>query len=376
MVESNKKIGILGGGQLGAMLIKSAIDFGVSLSVLDVNKEVSSAKYTSSFTEGDTLNYDDVYNFGKGLDIITIEKEAVNVAALRALELEGVKVYPAPRTIEIIQDKYHQKEFLQEHNIPVAKGIAVEGVEEIKTQAKELPYILKKRRDGYDGKGVMMLRTAADIEEAFVTPSVLEECIDIKHEISVIVARNEQGEITCYDPTMMVFDGEMYVLDYQIAPAAIPASVDMATKEIATRIAEAIQLVGILAVEMFITHDDKVLVNELAPRPHNSGHHTIEASVTSQYEQLIRAILGLPLGSTKLISQSVLVNILEPSKAHKDTVYAYLSSILGTERVHLHWYGKGESKEGRKMGHIVVTDDNVDTAMEKAETIRKMIKTK
>ncbi|MEZ5018458.1 MAG: 5-(carboxyamino)imidazole ribonucleotide synthase [Flavipsychrobacter sp.] len=376
MIASNKKIGILGGGQLGAMLLKSAIDFGVDIAVLDKSKEVNSAKYTANFTIGDTLNYDDVYNFGKGLDIITIEMEAVNVAALKALEKEGVKIFPSPNTIEIIQDKYHQKTFLQDHNIPVAKGWSVEGLEEIKEHIAALPLCLKKRRDGYDGNGVMMLRSEQDVAEAFVQPSVLEECVDIKHEISVIVARNEQGNIVCFDPVMMVFDPEKYLLDYQLAPASIPEELYNKTQELATQVAKAIELVGVLAVEMFVSKDGALLVNELAPRPHNSGHHTIEAATTSQYEQLLRAITGSPLGSTTLNMKSVLVNILEPNEKDREKVYESLNNLLGMERVHLHWYGKKPSKEGRKMGHIVVTDEDIDAAMLKAETIRKMIKTK
>lgn len=375
MIGNTKQIGLLGGGQLGAMLIRSAIDFGIEIQVMDKDRKVSSAKYTSLFVQGDTLDYDDVYNFGKKLDIITIEKEAVNVDALKDLEKIGVKVYPSPATIEIIQDKYHQKEFLIANKIPVAKGIPVHGIEELKCNIKTYPVCLKKRRDGYDGNGVMMLHSEDEIKDAFTTPSVIEECIDIQDELSVIVARNQQGDITCYDATMMVFDTVKHLLDYQISPASIEPNILREANSIARKVAEAIDLVGILAVEMFVTKDGKILVNELAPRPHNSGHHTIESATTSQYEQMLRAILGLPLGSTTLNKSSVLVNVLEPKKQNKEQVYNYLNTLLDSEGVHVHWYGKEENIEGRKMGHIVVTNNNIHDALTKAESIRKMIKT-
>lgn len=375
MIGSTKKIGILGGGQLGAMIIRSAIDFGLDISILDVDKSVSSAKYTSFFVEGNTLNYDDVYNFGKDLDIITIEKEAVNVAALKDLEKKGVKVFPTPDTIEIIQDKYHQKEFLIANNIPVAKGTAVNGIDEIKAALTEYPACLKMRRDGYDGNGVMMLHSDADVEQSFTTPSVLEECVDIKHEISVIVARNSKGDTVCYDATLMEFDKKMHLLDYQISPANIDSTLLKEANSFAETIANAINLVGILAVEMFITNDNKVIVNELAPRPHNSGHHTIEAAQTSQYEQLLRAILESPLGHTALTTPSVLINILAPQQEDQERVYGYINDMLESEGVHIHWYGKRVHKPGRKMGHIVVANKDANAAMAKAETIRENIKT-
>ncbi|UYQ91132.1 5-(carboxyamino)imidazole ribonucleotide synthase [Chitinophaga horti] len=366
------KIGILGGGQLGGMLIRHAIDFGLRISVMDKDANAPCARYTSSFTLGSPTSYEDVLNFGKGLDVITIEMEAVNIDALRELEKQGVKVFPRPDTIAVIQDKYTQKQFLLSHNIPVVPGVAVDNKNDLLKLENKLPGCLKKRRDGYDGYGVMVLKTAADIEKAFDAPSVLEELVDIKNEIAVIVGRNEQGEVKCYDPVMMVFSEEKFVLEFQEAPAQIDEAIRNEAFALAEKIADALQLVGILAVEMFITRDGKLIVNELAPRPHNSGHHTIEASTTSQYEQLLRAILGLPLGDTSLRFPSLMMNILETEALSIDRQGKF-HRLLEVPGAHLHWYGKKGIRLGRKVGHITITDNTIEGTLAKADTIRKIL---
>ncbi|RAJ05503.1 5-(carboxyamino)imidazole ribonucleotide synthase [Chitinophaga skermanii] len=368
----NLKVGILGGGQLGGMLIRHAVDFGLSISVLDKDANAPCARYTNSFFLGDPKSYDDVLAFGKGLDVITIEMEAVNIDALLELEQQGVKVCPSPSIIKTIQDKYTQKQFLLSHNIPVVPGIAVDGKEDLLQLENKLPGCLKKRRDGYDGYGVMVLKSAADIEKAFDAPSVLEELVDIKHEIAVIVGRNEHGEIKCYDAVKMIFSGEKFVLEFQEAPAQLETNILQEATKLAEKIADALQLVGILAVEMFVTKDNQVIVNELAPRPHNSGHHTIEASTTSQYEQLLRAILGLPLGDTTLHLPSLMMNILETEglSTNRQEKFKQVLSIPGA---HIHWYGKKGNRLGRKVGHITITDTTMDSIVAKAETIRKIL---
>ncbi|MBS1780395.1 MAG: 5-(carboxyamino)imidazole ribonucleotide synthase [Bacteroidetes bacterium] len=370
------KIGILGGGQLGAMLIRHAIDFGLDISVMDKSLDSPCARYTSSFSVGNPMNYQDVLDFGKNLDIITIEIEAVNTKALRELSNNGVKVFPSPETIEIIQNKHSQKKFLENAGMPVAPSVLVNAKSELYGLVNNLPGCLKLCSNGYDGKGVMIIRSEQDIEKAFDEPSILEELVDIKHEISVIVARNENGQVDCYDPVMMIFNKERMLLDYQLCPADISVETAAEARNIAIKTAEALKLTGILAVEMFITGDGKLLVNELAPRPHNSGHHTIEACVTSQYEQLLRVIMGWPLGSTKLTSSSVMMNVLEPAASEKKNMGKALESILGLEDVHLHWYGKKGGSEGRKMGHITINDDTIEKALLKAATIRNILKAK
>lgn len=371
---NNIHLGVLGGGQLGTMLVRSAIDFGIKVSVMDKNPDAPCSRYTSSFFCGDPMSYNDVMEFGKGVDIITIEKEAVNTTALRHLQKQGVKVYPSPDIIDIIQDKFLQKNFLTSIHIPVAKGYPVLNRKDLENHFDKLPGCLKKCRNGYDGNGVMIIHSPKDIENAFDEPSVLEELIDIKNEISVIVSRNESGTIECYDPVMMIFDQERFILDFQLCPANISKNIAVEACNIAMKIAEELELVGILAVEMFITQDEKLLVNELAPRPHNSGHHTIETCTTSQYEQQLRAVLGLPLGKTKLTSTSAMVNIIEPAAIKKSSMEQALRTLIGMTDVHLHWYGKNEHRVGRKIGHVTITEDNIESALAKAVMVRHILK--
>lgn len=370
----NLKIGIIGGGQLGAMLIRYAIDFGLNVSVLDNDHKAPCSKYSTLFQKGDPLNYDDVVDFGRHLDVVTIEKESVNVSALKKLKEMGVKVYPSPETLEIIQDKYLQKQHLREHNIPVVMGWLVKDKEELSHFSDKLPGILKRCTQGYDGKGVLKIKTAEDLANEFLGPYVLEELVDIKQEISVIVSRNESGIIECYDPVHMVFDKERMLLDFQICPADLDNDTAIKLCSLAKRVAEAVDLTGIMAVEMFLATNGKIYVNELAPRPHNSGHHTIEAAKTSQFEQQIRVILGLPLGSTKTISPSVMINILEPAAHKKQAIKSALQTILCTNDVHLHWYGKTSGIEGRKMGHITITDLDREEAISKSIMIKHLLK--
>jgi 5-(carboxyamino)imidazole ribonucleotide synthase len=370
----NYKIGILGGGQLGAMLLRHAIDFGLHVSVMDKDANAPCSRHTSHFHVGDPLNYNDVVEFGKDLDIVTIEKEAVNVNALYELRKKGLKVYPSPEIIDVIQDKYIQKKFLETNDIPVVPGIPILNRNDLKTHMNKLPACLKKCKHGYDGKGVMILKSPTDIELAFDEPCVLEELVDIKQEISIIVSRNESGTIECYDPVLMVFDKERMILDFQICPANINVELAMRACNLAIKTAEALKLVGIMAVEMFISTNGKLYVNELAPRPHNSGHHTIEAHTTSQFEQQMRIILGLSMGSTKLNRASVMINILEPAAYRRSIIRAALKTILCTNDVHLHWYGKRAGTEGRKMGHLTITETNIENALSKAVMIRHLLK--
>lgn len=368
------RLGILGGGQLGAMLIRSAIDFGLKISVLDESKEAPCAQYAGRFSIGDTMSYESVLAFGRTVDVLTIEKEAVNIEALKQLEREGIRVYPSAAAVGMISDKWIQKKTLESAGIPVVPGIPILDREELYRHIDKLPGCLKLCTQGYDGKGVMMIRTEEDIANAFDKPGVLEELVEIKHELSVIVSRNEHGAVECYDPVMMIFDKERFVLDFQLCPARIEQQIATEARNIAIRAAEALDYVGVLAVEMFVTNKNKVVVNELAPRPHNSGHHTIEACATSQYEQHLRAILGLPLGDTRTVAASVMINILEPPAVQGNNLMQAMRHILGLGNTHLHWYGKAGGQEGRKMGHITITDDSIDNALGKAVMVRQILK--
>ena len=369
MVES--RLGILGGGQLGAMLIQSGIGFGLHISVLELDRNAPCSLYASAFVHGDPLNYDDVLNFGNTVDVITIEKEAVNVDALKALRDVGKKVFPSPEIIGMVQDKYKQKQFLLSHSIPVVPGVLINNKSELKDNIKAYPACLKLCREGYDGRGVMMLKSEADIASAFEAPSVLEDYVSIKEEIAIIVARNEKGEIRFYDAVSMVFNKEKHILDYQLCPAQLSEQVSRQASDLAIKVAKAMDLVGIVAVEMFITEKDEVIVNELAPRPHNSGHHSIEACVTSQYEQLLRAVTGLPLGDTGTNAASVMVNILGIAETGSDLTQR-VTSLLTMSNVHVHWYGKKE-KAGRKLGHVTVKDKTLDGAVATGETVRNIL---
>lgn len=371
-----QKVGILGGGQLGSMVIRQAIDFGLDISVMDKDPYSPCARYTSGFYVGDPQNYADVLDFGKDVDIITIEKEAVDTKALRMLAKQGKKILPSPEIIATIQNKHTQKQMLMAADIPVASAILVNGKDDIRNNIDKLPGCLKKCLNGYDGKGVMMIRNEQDIHNAFEELSLLEELIDVKHEISTIVARSETGEVKCYDPVLMVFDGSRHLLDYQVCPAGISEQTAAQARDLAIRTANALNFVGILAVEMFLTNDDRLIVNELAPRPHNSGHHTIEANITSQYEQLIRIILGAPLGDIKTTSSSVMLNIIGPITSTDEDLQKLLSEILLSDNTHLHWYGKKQGTEGRKLGHITITGESVDNALLKAAAIRNILKHK
>jgi 5-(carboxyamino)imidazole ribonucleotide synthase len=368
------KLGILGGGQLGAMLIRSAIDFGLKVSVLDMQEEAPAARFTNAFSVGDPMCYETVLAFGRTVDVLTIEKEAVNVEALQQLALEGIQVHPSPSVIGLIQDKWVQKKALEAAGIPVVPGILVLNREALYNHMHRLPGCLKLCTQGYDGKGVMMIRTEADIATAFDAPSVLEDLVAVKQELSVIIARNATGAVACYDPVMMIFDKERFVLDFQVCPAGVAPQIGIDACDIAMKVAEAVKLEGILAVEMFVTEEGQLLVNELAPRPHNSGHHTIEACATSQYEQHLRAILGLPLGDTRTLLPSVMINILEPAAQYRDVRKHALHNILGSSETHLHWYGKSSGQEGRKMGHITITDHTIEAALGKAAKIHHLMK--
>lgn len=364
-------IGILGGGQLGRMLLQSSMNFPVHISVLDPDEHAPCRAICADFVLGDFRDYDTVLSFGEGKDILTIEIEQVNVEALKELSRRGVDVFPRPEHLELIQDKGEQKAFFARNTIPTADFVLVGSREEMADHAHLLPAVCKARQGGYDGKGVHILRSEADIKKAFDSPCVLEHRVDIEKELSVIVARNTRGEVAVYPVVEMVFDPELNLVTQLFAPANITPEQEQKAVELATTLAGDMQFVGLLAVEMFLERGSgRILINELAPRPHNSGHHTIEANVTSQFEQHLRAICGWPLGSTALRSPAVMLNVLgEPG--HSGAVECEgLESLLGEEDVHLHWYGKNTTRPGRKMGHITVLGSTVKQARKKADHVQ------
>jgi 5-(carboxyamino)imidazole ribonucleotide synthase len=373
MVNQNKQIGILGGGQLGRMLIQSAIDFNIHFSVLDPDAEAPCSKL-SSFTHGKLTDFNTVVNFGKELDLLTIEIENVSVAALKELVRQGKKVYPQPEIIELIQDKRTQKEFYRKNNFATADYILTDTKEDVKKRIGFLPAVNKLGKEGYDGRGVQILRTEKDLERAFDKPSLLEKLIDFEKEISVIVARNEKGDVVSYPAVEMVFHPEANLVEYLFSPAQINNAIAKQADELARGIIQKLEMVGLLAVEMFVTKDGNVLVNEMAPRPHNSGHQTIEANVTSQYEQQLRAILNWPLGDTRILQPSVMVNLLGEDGYAGEAKYQGLEEVMKISGVHVHLYGKKTTKPFRKMGHVTIVDADVESLKKKANFVKETLK--
>ncbi len=355
------------------MLIQSGIDYNLNFSVLDPDAEAP-CKNISDFQVGKLTDYDTVYQFGKACDIITIEIENVNTTALKTLAREGKKVYPHPETIELIQDKRNQKLFYREFKIPTAEFVLTETLQEVQQHKSFLPAVHKLGREGYDGRGVQVIRTESDFSKAFDAPGVLEKLIDFEKEISVLVARNVAGEIKTYPPVEMVFHPDQNMVEYLYSPAQINLQIQDDADRIARRICEELKLVGILAVEMFVTREGKVLVNEIAPRPHNSGHQTIEANVTSQYEQHLRAILGLPLGDTAIILPSAMINLLGEPDHTGPAKYEGFEEVIKMPGVHVHLYGKRNTKPFRKMGHVTIVDRDLKILKEKATVVKRTLK--
>ncbi len=370
-----RKIGILGGGQLGRMLIQKGIDWNIDFHVLDPDADAP-CRNIAMFKQGKLTDFETVLEFAKNLDIITIEIENVSTKALRELEKLGKSVYPQADVIELIQDKRTQKEFYRKHNIPTSEFVLTSGAEDVKKHTDFFPAVNKLGREGYDGRGVQVIRGTADLDKAFNAAGLLEKFVDFEKEISVIVARNVSGEVVSYPPVEMVFHPEANLVEYLFSPAEVDSRITQAADAIARSVIEKLKMVGLLAVEMFVTKTGEVLVNEIAPRPHNSGHQTIEANITSQYEQHLRAILDLPLGSTKMIKPSAMVNLLGEDGFSGPARYEGLDKVLAVEGVYVHLYGKKMTKPFRKMGHATIVDSDIESLRKKANFVKSKLKVK
>lgn len=372
------KIGILGGGQLGKMLAIEAANWHLPIYIMDQDQQFPAVPYAPFFQAGDFKNFDDVVQFGKKVDILTIEIEQINVDALFYLEKEGVKVYPKPSTVKVIQDKGLQKMFYQERDIPTARFQLFDDGNEIKEALKNkqitFPFVQKSRKDGYDGKGVVVVSNENDVTNLLDCPSIIEERINIKTEISILVARSVSGELIHYEPVEQHFNQEANLVSFLICPAELVKGTLSKMNEIASLIAIDLDLVGLLAIEFFLDENDGIFVNEVAPRPHNSGHHTQNSCETSQFEQHLRAILDLPLGSTRQHSIGAMVNIVgEPGYAGK-TKYVGIEECMKIEGAHLHLYGKTETRPFRKMGHINIADKDRKKVLENIEKIKSTLR--
>ncbi len=374
--DKDFKLGILGGGQLGRMFIQEAINYNISISSMDPDKNAPCAKIADEFFVGDLNDFKAVYEFGKKVNLLSIEIENVNVEALQKLENEGVTVFPQPAILALIKDKGLQKAFYRDNSIPTADYFLVDSKVQIGEHLHLFPFMQKLRKGGYDGKGVTKLMTEKDLAKAFDAPSVLEKFVDFEMEIAVMVARNSSGEVSIYPAVEMEFNQEANLVEFLYSPANITPNLEKEAQKLAKQVIEKLGLVGVLAVEFFVTKTGHLLVNEIAPRPHNSGHQTIEANYTSQYEQHLRAILNLPLGSTKMIQPSVLINLLGEPDYQGNAIYEGIEEVLKEEGVFVHLYGKSITKPFRKMGHVTITAESLEVAKSKALQIKKILKVK
>jgi 5-(carboxyamino)imidazole ribonucleotide synthase len=374
--QSEFKLGVLGGGQLGRMLIQEAINLNIHVHCLDSDVNAPCSELASSFILGSLNDFHRVLDFGQDKDVITVEIENVNVEALEALEKQGKKVFPQARVLKLIKDKGLQKQFYKENNIPTADFRLIEHKNDLNNHQDFLPFVQKLRTGGYDGKGVTTIQSEKDFEKGFDVPSVLEKFVDFEKEIAVIVARNETGEIQTFPAVECEFSESLNLVEFLFSPASITKEVETEAQNIAKEIILKLDMVGILAVEFFLTKSGELLVNEIAPRPHNSGHHTIECNITSQYEQHLRSILNLPLGSTKIIQAGVMVNLLGEANFEGKAIYDGLDEILKIEGVKPHIYGKENTKPFRKMGHVTIVNTDLEEAKKIGRLVQEMIKVK
>lgn len=374
--SSDFKLGILGGGQLGKMLLAEARKFDIQTYILDPSKDAPSQFGASQFFTGDLMDFDAVYEFGKKVNLLTIEIENVNLDALDKLEAEGLPVYPSPKTLRLIQNKGVQKDFYVSNGIPTSKHTRFSNLENLKAAIEtiSLPFVWKCTQFGYDGNGVKVVRTVSDLEHLPNVECIAEEMVPFKNELAVIVARSASGEISTYPVVEMEFHPEANQVEYVLCPARIDATVAQKAQEVALKVSEAFNHVGLLAVEMFQTQNDEILVNEVAPRPHNSGHHTIEASYTSQFENHLRAILNLPLGNTVSKVAGIMVNLVGEEGFSGPVTYQNIEKIMAIDGVTPHIYGKRETRPFRKMGHVTIVNEDMAEARKIAEQVKNSIR--
>jgi len=376
--SSDFKLGVLGGGQLGRMLLAETQKLDIYTCIMDSSKKAPCAQICHEFHIGDLLNFDDVYNFGKKVNVLTIEIEKVNIDALEKLEAEGVTVFPKPSNLRIIQNKANQKQFYIDHNIPTAPFSHFAFLEELQHSFEigvlEFPFVWKAARFGYDGMGVKIVKNFKDLAYLSNGECITEKLIPFKNELAVTVAKNATGETKTYPVVEMEFHPEANQVEYVICPARIDNKTAKKAQEIALKVANAFDFVGLLAVEMFLTEDDEILVNEVAPRTHNSGHYSIEASYTNQFEQHLRSILNLPLGNTDNKVSGIMVNLVGEEGFKGDVIYENIEEILKIDGVTPHIYGKKQTKPFRKMGHVTIVDSDINKARKTAQKVKETIR--
>ena len=376
--SSQYKVGILGGGQLGKMLLYNTRKFDIYTCVLDPNPDAPCKLACNEFFVGDLMDFDTVFEFGKKVDTLTIEIENVNVDALGVLEKEGIKVYPSAETLATIQNKAKQKLFYVDHNLPTADFRRYAYIDELKRAVEHnvqpLPFVWKSAQFGYDGKGVKIVRTITDLDELPNVECIAETLVPFKKELAVTVARTPDGEVKAYPVVEMEFHPEANQVEYVLCPARISENITKKAELVALKTAAAFLHVGLLAVELFLTENDEILINEVAPRPHNSGHQTIESSYTSQFEQHLRAVLNLPLGETENKVSGVMVNLVGAEGYQGAVVYENIEKILKLNGVTPHIYGKKETRPFRKMGHVTIVHPEINEARAIAQQVKETIK--
>ena len=376
----NHKIGIIGGGQLGKMILNETNKWSLNISILDSNKNSPCKNLCNGFYVGDLLDYETVLNFGRKCDLITYEIEHINTQALFDLEKEGIIVYPKAETLKIIQNKNSQKEFYKRNELPTADFSFYKSIDDLKIGIKEgkvkFPSVWKKTKFGYDGFGVKILKSTKDLNDIPESEMIIEKLIPFEKEIAVIVARNSKGKIKNFDVVEMEFNEISNQVEFVISPSNISEEIKKQAIEIAIETAEKFNLIGLLAVEMFLTKDNQILINEVAPRPHNSGHYTLDACNTSQFEQHIRAILGLELGDVSQKGNAIMLNLVGEENSFGKSVYSNLDNALNDDSSYVHIYGKEETRPNRKMGHITIICDNFEDAYKKAKNFKNTIKVK
>ena len=376
--SSDFKLGILGGGQLGKMLLHETRKFDVQTLVLDPSDEAPCAIACNKFYQGDLSDFDTVYEFGKKVDVLTFEIELVNLKALEQLERDGVKVYPSPATLKKIQNKGFQKDFYKQHQVPTSPYTRFDTATELKLAIEnneiKIPFVWKVAEFGYDGYGVKVIRTISDLENLPDSECIAEDVVAFENELAVIVARNPNGDVVSYPVVEMEFHPEANQVEYVLCPARIDSGIAEQARELALKVSKAFDHVGLLAVEMFLTKDKVLLINEVAPRPHNSGHYSIEGSYTSQFENHLRGILNLPLGNTESKAAAVMVNLSGAEGYSGSVVYENINKVLAISGVTPHIYGKRQTRPFRKMGHVTIVNSDMDEARKIAETVKNTLK--
>lgn len=374
--KSDFTLGILGGGQLGKMLLQVTSRLSIKTKVLDPSNDSPCKEICSEFTKGQLMDFDAVYNFGKNCDLVTYEIEHINVDALEKLEKEGVKVFPNSSTLRIIQDKSIQKQFFIDNNIPTAKFKYYNSLKDLNVEKLKFPCVWKKTKFGYDGYGVKILKSKKDLNNLPETQFIIEEMIPFKKELATTVVRNQNGDIEIFPIVEMMFNEISNQVEFVVCPAQVRDELKARAEKVALKVSKTFKQVGLLAVEMFITHDNTILVNEVAPRPHNSAHYSIEACINSQFDQHINAILNLPLGCSKSNNYAIMANLVGGIGYNGDVIYEGINEAMNFDNVKIHIYGKKETKPNRKMGHITVIDTDLKSGLQIAKTIKNLIQIK